>query len=183
MSDWIEQHPEQFEDTKKVGVFVNAELDQVLNNVHDFQLDYVQLHGYESPEYCSELLSFWASSSLRSAKLIKAFSIDSDFDFTQTAEYEGRCAYFLFDTKGADFGGNGVTFDWTLLDQYQGATPFLLSGGIDLGMEVAIRSITHPQFDGVDINSRFEIEPGLKDIEKIQRFVEELNQVPGQTTK
>ncbi len=174
LSPWIAENLDQFGDVKRVGVFVNAELDQVLNGVHDLQLDYVQLHGTERPEYCETLLSFWASSSVKSAQLIKAFAVDDGFDFNQTHGFVGKCAYFLFDTKGKDYGGNGVSFDWEILKGYDGPTPFLLSGGIDLGMETAIQRLDYPQLIGVDINSRFEIEPGIKDVDRVKSFVNRL---------
>ena len=94
----------------KVGVFVNAQIPEVLEKVGEFQLDYVQLHGDENPEYCADLKSVWAS-----IKIIKAFSVNEDFDFEKTTEYEGVCDLFLFDTNGKNRGGNGVVFDWDLL--------------------------------------------------------------------
>ena len=174
---WIEENLDLFGEVKRVGVFVNAELDQVLNGVHDYQLDYVQLHGSESPEYCETILSFWASSSVKSAQLIKAFSVDEDFDFSMTDPYTGSCSHFIFDTKGQDYGGNGVTFNWDLLNNYQGPTPFLLSGGIDLGMEADVQALSFPQMVGIDVNSRFEKEPGLKDINRIELFLKKLELV------
>lgn len=168
---WIEANDEKFGEIKRVGVFVNAEIDEILNKVHDYRLDFVQLHGSERPEYCRELLSFWEVSSMREAKLIKAFSIDGDFDFRRTNDYSGLCSLLLFDTKGAAPGGNGEKFDWKLLDLYQGATPFLLAGGIGPESADELRRFPHPQFHGVDLNSRFEIEPGLKSIEKLKAFV------------
>jgi phosphoribosylanthranilate isomerase len=171
LSEWIIEHEEDFGLAKKVGVFVNAGIDQILNNTHDFHLDYVQLHGEESPEYCQELRLLWSASSVRKAKLVKAFSIDEKFDFARVEPYEAHCSFFVFDTKGADYGGNGTQFDWDLLDAYQGSTPFLLSGGIDLESSEAIRKLEHPMLFGVDINSKFESEPGIKDISTVAEFV------------
>ena len=159
----------------KVGVFVNAEIEDVVNRIHDFELDYIQLHGAESPEYCRELFDLWGFSSIRKASIIKAFSIDEDFDFSSTAPFTSYCKYFLFDTKGASFGGNGVQFDWQMLDQYQGVTPFFLSGGIGPDSVAAIHAVRHPQLAGIDINSKFETEPGEKDIPRIAQFITELN--------
>ena len=159
---------------KRVGVFVNAEIEEILNKVHDFELDYVQLHGNESPEYCREIQSFWAASTLRSARFIKAFAVDAAFDFAQTRAYEGICSLFLFDTKTPQHGGSGVRFDWNLLEKYKGNTPFLLSGGIEEGDAAAIRALDFPQLYGVDVNSRFEVKPGVKDVDKIKRFLEAL---------
>ncbi len=159
---------------KRVGVFVNAEIEEILNKVHDFELDYVQLHGEESPEYCREIQSFWATSTLRSARFIKAFAVDADLDFAQTRAYEGICSLFLFDTKTPQHGGSGLSFDWQLLEKYKENTPFLLSGGIGEEDAAAIRGLNFPQLYGVDVNSRFEVKPGVKDVEKVGRFLEAL---------
>ncbi len=168
--------PENLPGLRRVGVFVNAGIDEVLNRVHDYGLDYVQLHGTESPEYCAELLRIWSFSTARSAQLIKAFSVDRKFDFSDTAAYAPHCRYFVFDTKGEGFGGTGRQFDWGLLDAYRGRTPFLLSGGIAPDSAPAIRRLHHPQLAGVDINSRFEEEPGKKDIPAIAAFLQALDQ-------
>ncbi|MEL6719949.1 MAG: phosphoribosylanthranilate isomerase [Bacteroidota bacterium] len=160
---------------KKVGVFVNAQIHDVLHEVHDFHLDYVQLHGNESPEYCHELNTLWSISSVRQAKIIKAFSIADAIDFQEVQRYESHCAFFLFDTKGKNPGGNGIHFDWQLLDNYRGITPFLLSGGISEEDVTDLRKLQVPQLYGVDVNSKFEIEPGLKDVKRIEQFVKLLN--------
>ena len=160
---------------KKVGVFVNSEIDNLLNCVHDYELDFVQLHGNESVEFCQMLKDLWRLSSIRSAKIIKAFSIDNNFDFEELSNYERYCDLFLFDTKGKHPGGNGVTFDWFLLHNYKGITPFLLSGGIDESMAEQIKHLNFPQMYGVDINSKFETAPGLKAVEKVKQFVEVIN--------
>ena len=170
--DWVQKNVKAFNGIKRVGVFVNSEIDFILNKVHDYKLDYVQLHGDESAEYCAEIQSFWAISTMRSAKLIKVFSVDDDFDFSITKAYEAHCSYFLFDTKGAQKGGNGVKFNWNILEEYEGTLPFFLSGGIDPDAAESIRSLNLTQLHGIDINSRFEVKPGLKDIEKIKPFVE-----------
>ena len=156
----------------KVGVFVNEPMPTLLELVGKFSLDYVQLHGDESPAYCQNLKSVWPS-----VKLIKAFSVDEAFDFASTQAYELYCDYFIFDTKGTQRGGNGITFDWKLLHSYQGMTPFLLSGGISAEMATAIRSLAIPQLAGVDINSCFEEEAGLKDVALVQSFVKELKSI------
>ncbi|HMN90382.1 MAG TPA: phosphoribosylanthranilate isomerase [Saprospiraceae bacterium] len=171
---WIAGSKNVFGKVKRVGVFVNAEIEEILNKVHDFELDYVQLHGEESPEYCREIESFWAASTLRRARFIKAFAVDADFDFARTRAYEGICSLFLFDTKTPQHGGSGVRFDWQLLEKYRGHTPFLLSGGIDEGDAMAIKALDFPQLYGVDVNSRFEIKPGVKDVDKVKRFLEAL---------
>jgi len=162
-------------DIAKVGVVVNAEIDQVLNITHDYKLDYVQLHGDESPEYIRELQKIWSVGTVHSAKVIKAFSIGEEFYYERIQPYEQVCDLFIFDTKGKNPGGNGTVFDWSLLKKYQGMKPFLLSGGIDLEAAIAIRQLKFPQLVGVDINSRFETEPGLKNVEKVNDFIAQLN--------
>lgn len=172
---WVNKNKPLFEKVKKVGVFVNAEIERILNAVHDYELDFVQLHGNESPEYCRELKQYWEISTLHHAKIIKAFAVDKEFDFQETKAYEGWCAYFLFDTKSPQHGGSGVAFDWSLLQQYTGITPFFLSGGISEDDIAAIRQLKVPALYGVDLNSRFETAPGVKDVEKLKDFMEQLD--------
>lgn len=153
--------------TRRVGVFVNAELSEILHRADDFKLWTVQLHGSESPIFCSELRT-------RSFTVIKAFQIETENDLRKTADYEGSCDYFLFDTKSNTYGGSGKLFDWTLLHSYQGQTPFLLSGGIGPENIIALKAFNHPLCVGIDLNSRFEILPGLKDGKAIKQFLKEL---------
>ena len=148
---------------KKVGVFVNETVDYISDKVAAFGLDYIQLHGNETPEFCVAI-------NKQGLKIIKAFNIHAAFDFTNLKSYEPCCSYFLFDAVGEKSGGNGITFNWELINQYKGYTPFLLSGGINEKMANKIQSIKHPKFIGIDVNSGFEIEPGLKDVEKIKNF-------------
>lgn len=160
----------------RVGVFVNAEVDYLLNAVHDYQLDWVQLHGNESPGYCQELQLLWSVSSNYKARIIKAFGITPDFDFNETNAYVSSCPLFLFDTGGqATPGGSGKSWDWGGLAKYQGLTPFLLSGGIGPKDAAMIKSIDHPQFRGVDLNSRFETQPGHKDVSLLRNFLADLS--------
>ena len=174
LAKWLAREGAALQGKQRVGVFVNAEVEDVLNHVHDFELDFVQLHGSESPEYCHLLRSLWESTSMRKARMIKSFHVDEEFDFQFTAAYTPYCAYFLFDTKGREYGGTGRQFDWRRLEKYQGVTPFLLSGGIGPDSVAALQGLRHPQLYGVDINSRFELEPGIKDVEKIAQFLENL---------
>lgn len=153
---------------KKVGVFVNEELDQVLNYVHNFELDYVQLHGQENVFYCKQLKD-------AGVKIIKAFSVDRQFSFTITNAFEFYCDFFLFDTKGKLPGGNGVAFDWKTLENYHGETPFFLSGGLAPGMEDAVINFKHEQFFALDINSGFENYPGFKNVDLISDFLNKIN--------
>jgi phosphoribosylanthranilate isomerase len=148
---------------RKVGVFVDASLADIRQHIEDYQLDIVQLHGQESPETLK---------ALKPLTLIKAFNIATPEDLQKTVAYEGLADYFLFDTKGKSVGGNGEKFDWSVLDSYQGETPFLLSGGIGSEDAQDIKSFHHPKCIGIDLNSRFETEPGLKDITKLKQFLE-----------
>lgn len=154
---------------ERVGVFVNAEIPFVLEKVGSYHLDFVQLHGEESPEYCHDLKGIWPS-----IKFIKAFSVDESFDFSITKDYEGLCELFVFDTKGENRGGNGVAFDWSLLNNYTGETPFLLSGGIGLENVEAVSEVYFPKMIGLDLNSKFETAPGLKDVEKLNAFISKI---------
>jgi phosphoribosylanthranilate isomerase len=143
---------------RKVGVFVDEDEKMVLQKIEDYGLDVVQLHGNESVAYCEKLKA-------KNIRIIKAFQIDDVFDFSQLAPYQKICDYFLFDTKGKEKGGNGISFNWEVLNNYQLDTPFLLSGGIGVeNLEEAL-SIIHPQLVGFDINSKIEVEPALKSVE------------------
>jgi len=172
---YVELPPEEFDGfeklnnrhIKRVGVFVDAPVAEVARKVKEYKLDYVQLHGKENVFYCSQLQG-------AGIKIIKAFSIDEKFIFTLTDAYQYYCDYFLFDTKGAKPGGNGVTFDWNILERYRGTTPFFLSGGLTPEMAVQIKALRLPRLHAVDINSRFEIEPGFKDVVRVSEFVNEL---------
>ena len=150
-------------DTKKVGVFVNPELETILARSKVLPLDYIQLHGQESPAFCQEVQA-------QGFKVIKAFSVDSSFDFSQLKAYEKGCDYFLFDTKGKLPGGNGFQFDWSLLAEYREDVPFFLGGGINPNSVKRLLAFKHPKLFGIDGNSGFEISPGLKDIKAIQQF-------------
>jgi phosphoribosylanthranilate isomerase len=133
------------------------------------RLDYLQLHGEESPELCHALQK-------RGYPLIKAFPVATANDLQRTEAYEGQAAYFLFDTKCEGYGGSGQTFDWSLLAAYRGRTPFLLSGGIRPDSLEAIRRFRHPRFAGIDLNSGFETAPGLKDTARLAPFIRSLRQ-------
>ena len=201
---------------QRVGVFVNEDIEQVKRLVEEYALDYIQLHGHESPAYINQLKyslsigcspAFYPSGSpshlpfswggvgelsegqknsigcspyqgelskgLRgSLSIIKAFNIADPSDFEQTKAYEGAAHFFLFDTKGKSVGGNGEQFDWNILDNYNGNTPFILSGGIGPDDASRIMAFKHPKCIGIDLNSRFEITPGLKDINKLKTFIQ-----------
>lgn len=152
---------------KKVGVFVNASPEEMMAAATQYKLDYLQLHGNESADLCYTLQK-------RGLSIIKAFSIETEEDLKQTAEYEGRVDYFLFDTKCSGYGGSGKSFDWSVLKAYKGETPFLLSGGINAASKEAILKFHHPHLAGIDLNSGFEISPGLKEVNSLQSFIHEI---------
>ncbi|UMB62009.1 phosphoribosylanthranilate isomerase [Lutibacter sp. A80] len=159
---------------KKVGVFVNETVDTIIEIVEENKLEAVQLHGNESPEYIEELKVLL----IKKIEIFKAFSVDDNFDFSKTEPYQKMCDYLLFDTKGKDYGGNGVKFNWQVLDNYKGNLSYLLSGGISKKDSQALMSFLNKQESkkcmGVDINSGFEIEPALKNIKDIKEFKQNL---------
>ncbi len=157
---------------KKVGVFVNSTLEIIEEKVVKYHLDLVQLHGEESANFCDGLKEKLVS--LGKVGLIKVFSIGESFDFRQLDTYKPYVDYFLFDTKGTNLGGNGITFDWNILKGYEHKVPFFLSGGIDMQHVEDIKKLTHLPIHAIDINSRFEISPGFKNVEKIKRFKQSL---------
>ncbi|WP_455424196.1 phosphoribosylanthranilate isomerase [Flavobacterium bizetiae] len=160
--------PELIKTIKKVGVFVNQSQEEILEKVAQYNLQAVQLHGNESVEFLSELKKQLPNK----IEIIKVFSADNDFDFESIKPFESVCDYFLFDTKGKLPGGNGTTFDWTILKKYKSDKPFFLSGGIGMNELKAIEEIskTNLPIYAVDINSKFEIEPGLKNKNLFSNF-------------
>jgi phosphoribosylanthranilate isomerase len=155
--------PELPKSIKKTGVFVNATLEEILEKKEKYKLQAIQLHGHESIEFCLELKTKLGTT----IEIIKVFSADENFDFSVLEPFESVCDYFLFDTKGKLPGGNGTTFDWKILEKYPSVKPFFLSGGIGIDELDAIKEIskTNLPIYAIDINSKFEIEPGLKNIE------------------
>ena len=150
-------------DLKKVGVFVNPEMIDVLDAIEDYGLDVVQLHGTESAEMCEDLST--------EVEVIKVFSVDTKSNIDEMiAEYDTVCDYYLFDTAGKDFGGNGEKFDWKILTKAKIEKPFFISGGINVDDIAALKKFKHPDFFGVDINSRFEKESGVKDMALVLQF-------------
>jgi phosphoribosylanthranilate isomerase len=148
-------------DIQKTGVFVNETMENIHSLIEKYDLDTVQLHGDETPDFCEQLME--------ETIVIKAFGINESFDFEELKTYINKIDIFLFDTKTPIHGGSGKAFDWDLLDKYELDIPFFLSGGISLDNLGEIKNIMHPMFYGVDLNSRFEIEPGLKDINKLEQ--------------
>ena len=150
----------------RVGVFVNDSIPDMVDRIHSFFLNAVQLHGGESREVCEQLRE--ANGEI---KIIKAISVSDAGDIQKYKEYVGAVDYFLFDTKCKTVGGSGQQFDWKVLDEYDGDVPFLLSGGIGPEDVSRVRSFHHTKCVGIDLNSRFEIEPGVKDVEKLRKFL------------
>lgn len=157
---------------KRVGVYVNATIDDIRQHIADYSLDIVQLHGHESTDSIRSLRSLCGDV----ISIIKAFNIATKEDLNATTPYAGLVDYFLFDTKGPSVGGNGEKFDWSVLEAYNGDTPFLLSGGIGPDDAERILDYHHPKCIGIDLNSRFEIEPGIKDITKLKTFLNDVKQ-------
>ncbi len=159
---------------KRVGVFVDEMPQTIITHVYNYSLDYIQLHGEESPTVIDNLKSTMVPDIVDDIKFIKAFGISSAEDFKQCDAFEGKADLMLFDYKTPERGGSGKHFDWSLLNAYQGTTPFLLSGGIGPDDAEEIMQINHPMFAGVDVNSRFETAPAMKDVERLRGFVNQL---------
>ncbi len=187
---------------KKVGVFVDTDLKEVIENIKKHNLQAVQLHGDESPEYCLKLKRHYEECQFENSReqndevislketdchdfsqkshndknieIIKVFSIKSEFNFEVLKPFESVCDYYLFDTKGELPGGNGFTFNWNVLHAYPSTKPFFLSGGIGLNEIEKIKEFQQSEASkycyAIDVNSKFEIEPGLKNIEKLNEF-------------
>ena len=170
-SRYVSQRPDYLPTKcKRVGVFVDEDPEQVKRLAAEYRLDYIQLHGHETPE----VISYLRTPALPHPRIIKAFNISTAEDLLQTQPYEGLVDYFLFDAKGKSVGGNGEKFNWDVLDAYQGNTPFLLSGGIGPDDAERVNAFYHPKCIGIDLNSRFELAPGLKDIAKLKEFISNL---------
>jgi phosphoribosylanthranilate isomerase len=152
----------------KAGIFVDADYIAISKTVQKYALDIVQLHGAEPPELCSRLQE-------SGIQVIKAFNINASTRFRLFSRYVGCTDYFLFDATAKNYGGSGQKFDWKILYSYDLGHPFFLSGGIEPGDVSIIKNINIPFFHGVDLNSRFETEPGLKNIEKLKEFINELS--------
>lgn len=153
---------------KKIGVFVNSSIEYVLSKVKKYGLDLVQLHGEETPEFCHDL----RRARVCSCQIIKVFSVGQTFDFSKLEPYKPYCDYFLFDTKGKEKGGNGITFNWDVLKNYDNEKPFFLSGGLNLENVEKVKELSDLNIVAIDVNSGFEIEPGLKDVEKVKQLMD-----------
>lgn len=171
--------PKTLKSIKKVGVFVDKSIDQILSKITTHDLEVVQLHGKESVEFCSDLKKVLNQFHHdRHIEIIKVFSVDKTFDFDQLEPYETFVDYYLFDTKGKLPGGNGIAFDWTVLNRYPSKKPYFLSGGIGPEEIENLKKFAQSEASKychiIDVNSRFEIESGFKNIEKIKEFKSQL---------
>ena len=151
----------------KVGVYVNEGLYEIIESARQYGFEFVQLHGSESSSTCRILKRY-------RLKVIKVFNLDESFYFESLKDYKDTVDYFLFDTKTRVPGGSGKKFNWDILERYKGDVPFFLSGGIQPGDAQAIKNLHHPALYGVDLNSGFEDKPGIKNIEKLEKFINEL---------
>ncbi len=151
----------------KVGVFVNASFEEINRRIMGHSLDVIQLHGHETPEFCSQFTP--------DISVIKAFGIDDQFNFNTTLNYESYVDFFLFDKKTPNHGGSGQQYDWSILSRYEGTTPFFLSGGLQSSSVEALSNFQHPKFAGIDLNSGFEHSPGNKNISELNEFIEQIN--------
>lgn len=149
---------------RKVGVFVNASPDYILRTVKKYDFQYVQLHGNETPDYCRSLRN-------RGINVIKAFRVDESFNFSMLNNYKAQSDFFLFDAKGDQPGGNGVTFDWSILSRYDNDKPFFISGGIGLDNLNQLTALKGMKLYGVDVNSQVEVAPGVKDVAKVKELI------------
>ena len=167
---FMQENPELLEGIKatKVGVFVNASLEEIQEKQKVYGIKVAQLHGSESPEFCAQVKSL-------GLKVWKAFGVDEHFKFHELIHYESP-DLFLFDTKSPLHGGTGVKFNWDLLNQIPNKKQFMLSGGINLEDADAIKKLNLIDLFGVDINSKFEIEPGIKNVEKVKVFIQKLHE-------
>ena len=158
---------QSFAPALKVGVFVDEQVDKVEAFAAMFNLDVIQLHGKESPAVCAALRE-------KGLKVIKAFGIENASDFAACGSYTDCCNMFLFDTRTPAHGGAGTKFDWSIIAEYKHNTPFLLSGGIGPDDAAAVIALRHRQLAGIDLNSRFETAPALKDVAKLEGFISQI---------
>uniref|UniRef100_UPI00402828E9 phosphoribosylanthranilate isomerase n=1 Tax=Prevotella sp. TaxID=59823 RepID=UPI00402828E9 len=163
---------------KFVGVFVNDMPQNIVTAVYNYHLNYVQLHGDESPVMIDNLRRTLVPDIVSQIKIIKAISVSCAEDLKCCEQYEGHVDLFLFDTKCKGYGGSGQKYDWSVLEAYTGQTPFLLSGGIGPDDADRLRDSHHPQCIGIDLNSKFETAPGMKDVDLLRKFISSLTPLP-----
>ena len=167
--------PEISKSIKRTGVFVNETIDEILTKISQYDLQAVQLHGNESPEFVRLLRNEIGDN----IEIIKAFAVDYDFNFERIKDFENHCDYFLFDTKGKLPGGNGEKFDWNLLSKYTGTKSIFLSGGIGMDDLENFKNIKKINFriQGFDFNSKLELKPGLKSSELAKNVIQEIRKL------
>lgn len=161
---------------QRVGVFVDEMPQTIITRIYNYRLDYVQLHGSERRVMIENLRRTLVPDIAPHIKIIKALSVKTPADVARYKKYEGAVDMFLFDTRCEAHGGSGRQFDWSVLQAYDGHTPFLLSGGIGPDDADRVRTFRHPMFAGIDLNSRFETSPGVKDVDKLRQFIHEVRQ-------
>ena len=168
--NFISSIPKLSDSIIKTGVFVNATFEFVVEKINEYNFRAVQLHGKESPEYCQKIKEL-------GVEVFKVFSIKNNFDFERLKSYESFVDYFLFDTKGEHPGGNGFVFDWSVLKKYNSKIPFILSGGIGLNEVEAIKEIKKSDLPvyALDLNSKFEDEPAVKNVAALKEFLNKIN--------
>jgi phosphoribosylanthranilate isomerase len=156
---------------QRVGVFVDDMPQTIVSCVYNYALDYVQLHGHEQPVMIENLKRTLVPDIAPNIRIIKVISVSTAEDVRQYKAYEGLADLFLFDTKCEELGGSGRQFGWDVLQAYDGQTPFLLSGGIGPDDVAQVKAFHHPQFAGIDLNSRFETAPAMKDVDALRQFI------------
>ena len=160
--------PAKTDGVERVGVFMNATVEEIRTKIELFELDIIQLHGNETPEFCEEVRTF--------SKVFKAFGIESSSDLEELAAYQNVCNAFVLDKKTVKGGGSGEQYNWQILEAYRFETPFLLSGGIGLSDAPALKQLNLPNCIGYDVNSRFESSPGIKKNEELALFIKQIKQ-------
>lgn len=172
---YVAQKPEYLPvNAMRVGVFVDEEIEEVVAKVKEYELGIVQMHGDENLAYVSELRKALVSADVKIPKIVKAIPVSSRSSVLKAMMWDGYVDGILFETPTNGFGGSGVSFDWSLLSSYRARTPFFLTGGIGPQSLEALKEFSHPEWIGVDLNSKFETAPGIKDVEAVRQFVKEL---------
>lgn len=172
---YVAEKPEYLpQNAMRAGVFVDADLDEVVAKVKEYDLGIVQMHGEENLAYVSELRKMLLAADCKLPKIVKAIPVSSRSSVLKAMMWDGYVDGILFETPTNGYGGSGVSFDWSLLSSYRARTPFFLTGGIGPQSLEALKEFEHPQWIGVDLNSRFETAPGVKDVEAVSHFVKEL---------
>lgn len=156
---------------KRAGVFVDAATEEIIDHQSLYSLDIIQLHGHETGDYCRQLRSTLPEGT----SIIKTVQVFSPDDILQTAPFEGLTDFLLFETRCDSYGGSGQQFDWDMLHLYQGTTPFILSGGIGPSDTAKVQAFSHPMLAGIDLNSKFETAPAVKDIQTLTSFIDSLH--------